>query len=121
MNESGNEQEIQEEDFRYDGPIPNSKETGILLLADGVEAASRSMSDHSYQKLENLVNRLVDDRLAEGQLNNCALTLKDLKVIKDVFTRILQGMYHGRIKYPGQDEEEAAESAAEEKQGATAS
>jgi cyclic-di-AMP phosphodiesterase PgpH len=121
MNESGNDQEIQEEDFRYDGPIPNSKETGILLLADGVEAASRSMSDHSYQKLENLVNRLVDDRLAEGQLNNCALTLKDLKVIKDVFTRILQGMYHGRIKYPGQDEEEAADSAAEEKPGATAS
>ena len=116
MNESDNEQEIQEEDFRYDGPIPNSKETGILLLADGVEAASRSMSDHSYQKLENLVNRLVDDRLAEGQLNNCALTLKDLKVIKDVFTRILQGMYHGRVKYPGQEEEEAAESAAAEKQ-----
>ncbi len=121
MNESGNEQEIQEEDFRYDGPIPNSKETGILLLADGVEAASRSMSDHSYQKLENLVNRLVDDRLTEGQLNNCALTLKDLKVIKDVFTRILQGMYHGRIKYPGQVEEEAADSAAEEKPGTPAS
>ncbi len=113
LNESGNEQEIQEEDFRYDGPIPNSKETGILLLADGVEAASRSMSDHSYQKLENLVNRLVDDRLAEGQLNNCALTLKDLKVTKDIFTRILQGMYHGRIKYPGQEEEEAAEEALE--------
>ncbi|TVQ70167.1 MAG: HDIG domain-containing protein [Balneolaceae bacterium] len=109
MNESGNEQEIQEEDFRYDGPIPNSKETGILLLADGVEAASRSMSDHSYSKLENLVNRMVDDRLAEGQLNNCALTLKDLKVIKDVFTRILQGMYHGRVKYPGQEEQESSD------------
>ncbi len=109
MNESGNEQEIQEEDFRYDGPIPNSKETGIMLLADGVEAASRSMSDHSYLKLENLVTRMVDDRLAEGQLNNCALTLKDLKVIKDVFTRILQGMYHGRVKYPGQEEQEAAD------------
>ncbi len=115
MNESGNEQEIQEEDFRYDGPIPDSKETGIMLLADGVEAASRSMSDHSYQKLENLVNRLVDDRLAEGQLNNCALTLKDLKVIKDIFTRILQGMHHGRIKYPGQVEEEAADEQAAEK------
>ncbi len=109
MNESGNEQEIQQEDFRYDGPIPNSKETGIMLLADGVEAASRSMSVHSYQKLENLVNRMVDDRLAEGQLNDCALTLKDLNIIKDVFTRILQGMYHGRIKYPGQESEELAE------------
>ncbi|MEX0680280.1 MAG: HDIG domain-containing metalloprotein [Balneolales bacterium] len=108
MNESGNEQEIQEEDFRYNGPIPNSKETGILLLADGVEAASRSMSDHSYQKLENLVNRLVDDRLAEGQLNDCSLTLKDLNIIKEIFTRILQGMYHGRVKYPGQEEDESS-------------
>ncbi|MDG5765960.1 HDIG domain-containing protein [Balneolales bacterium ANBcel1] len=106
INESDNEQEIREEDFRYDGPLPNSKETGILLLADGVEAASRSMSDHSYPKLENLVNRLVDDRLAEGQLNDCALTLKDLNIIKEVFHRILQGMYHGRVKYPGQEEQE---------------
>ncbi len=113
MNESGNEQEIQEEDFRYDGPIPNSRETGIMLLADSVEAASRSMSDHSYQKLENLVNRLVEDRLAEGQLNDCALTLKDLSIIKDVFTRILQGMYHGRVKYPGQEANEAADAAAQ--------
>lgn len=103
LNESDNEQEIREEDFRYDGPLPNSKETGILLLADSVEAASRSMSDHSYQKLENLVNRLVDSRLAEGQLNDCALTLKDLNIIKEIFARILQGIYHGRIKYPGQD------------------
>lgn len=109
MNESGNDQEIQEEDFRYDGPLPNSKETGILMLADGVEAASRAMSDHSYQKLENLVNRLIDDRLAEKQLNDCALTLKDLNIIKEIFTRILQGMYHGRIKYPGQDTAEAAQ------------
>ncbi len=108
MNESGNDQEIQEEDFRYDGPIPDSKETGIILLADGVEAASRSMSDHSFQKLENLVNRMVDDRLSEGQLNNCALTLKDLKIIKDIFIRILQGMYHGRVKYPDKQEEAAS-------------
>ncbi|MFO8029050.1 MAG: HDIG domain-containing protein [Cyclonatronaceae bacterium] len=121
LNESGNESEIQEKDFRYDGPIPNSKETGIMLLADGVEAASRSMSDHSYQKLENLVNRMVDDRLSEGQLNNCALTLKDLKVIKDIFTRILQGMYHGRVKYPGQEAEEASEKATQEQPESPAS
>ena len=103
LNESDNEQEIQEEDFRYDGPIPNTKETGILLLADGIEAASRSMSDHSYQKLDNLVNRMVDDRLTEGQLNNCDLTFRDLATIKQVFIKILVGMYHARIKYPGQE------------------
>lgn len=114
MTQSDNEQEIREEDFRYDGPIPNSKETGILMLADSVEAASRSMADHSYQKLENLVNRLVDSRLNEGQLDNCALTLKDLSIIKETFIRILQGMYHGRVKYPGQEEEEKREQHSKE-------
>lgn len=104
LNEAGNEQEIQEEDFRYDGPIPESKETGILMLADGIEAASRAMKDQTYQKLENLVNRMIDDRLGEGQLNNCSLTLKDLKIIKTVFTNTLQGIYHGRVKYPGQSD-----------------
>lgn len=101
-----NEGEIREEDFRYDGPLPNSKETGILLLADAVEASSRAMSDPSYQKLENLVNRIVDERLDEGQLNNCALTYQDIRVIKESFLAILVGMYHSRVKYPGQDDKD---------------
>jgi putative nucleotidyltransferase with HDIG domain len=98
--------EVREEDFRYDGPIPNSKETGILLLADGIEASSRAMSEPSYQKLENLVNRMVDERLEEGQLNNCDLTYRDLTKIKDAFLGILVGMYHSRVKYPGQDQKD---------------
>lgn len=96
--------EIEVKDFQYDGPLPNTKETGIVMLADGVEASSRSMSEPNYQKLESLVSRIFDERLDEGQLNDCPLTFKDLKQIKTTFLNILVGMYHGRVKYPGQDE-----------------
>jgi putative nucleotidyltransferase with HDIG domain len=99
---------IQQEFFRYDGPLPDTKETGILLLADCVEAAARSVTDPSYKKLESLVDRLVDERVAEGQLKECPLTFRDLTIIKKAFLQILTAMYHGRIKYPGQEEIEAA-------------
>lgn len=95
------ETEVSEEDFSYEGPLPHTKETGILLLADCVEASARAMSDPSYTKLENLVNKMVDERLAEGQLNNCPLTFQDLRIIKETFRTILVGVYHQRIKYPG--------------------
>ncbi|MBO6792673.1 MAG: HDIG domain-containing protein [Balneolaceae bacterium] len=88
------------ETFRYDGPLPNTKETGILLLADGIEAASRAMKNPTYSKLENLVNRMVDDRVSEGQLSHCPLTFRDLQVIKESFISILVGVYHSRIEYP---------------------
>lgn len=101
---SKNEQEIQEEDFRYDGPIPNTKETGILLLADGIEAASRTLDDRSYTKLEGLIDRMVDKRMEEGQLNDCALTFRDISIIKQSFLSILGGVYHVRVKYPDQEE-----------------
>ena len=104
--ESENEFEIREEDFRYDGPIPFTKETGILMLADSVEASSRAMTDPNYQKLENLISRIVDDRLAENQLDECPLTFRDLGIIKETFLNILVGVYHGRVKYPGQDEKD---------------
>ncbi|MCH8568690.1 MAG: HDIG domain-containing protein [Balneolales bacterium] len=105
--EAGSENEIQEDFFRYDGPLPSTKETGIILLADCVEAASRAMSDPTYKKLENLVNRLVDERVAEGQLIDCPLTFKDITLIKQAFLKNLSAMYHSRIKYPGQDKKDA--------------
>lgn len=97
--------EIQEEDFRYDGPLPKTKETGILLLADGVEAASRAMKDPNYQKLENLINKMVDDRVYEGQLSKTPLTFQDIRVIKETFLNILVGIYHSRVEYPDADKE----------------
>lgn len=113
-----NENEIQVEDFRYEGPLPNTKETGILLLADSIEAASRSMPEKTYNKLDNLVERLVDKRVEDGQLNDCSLTFQDINIIKQTFMKILTGMYHARVKYPNQDKDEAAQDKKVEQQEA---
>jgi len=91
---------LDKEQFKYDGPLPSTKETGILLLADGIEAASRAMKNPTYSKLENLVNRMVDDRVSEGQLSHCPLTFRDLQIIKETFLNILVGIYHSRVEYP---------------------
>ena len=109
---------LNEEQFKYEGPLPSTKETGILLLADGIEAASRAMKNPTYSKLENLVNRMVDDRVSEGQLSHCPLTFRDLQIIKETFLNILVGVYHSRIEYPEDQkrEKEEAEKAAAAKQ-----
>ncbi|SMO53760.1 HD family phosphohydrolase [Gracilimonas mengyeensis] len=97
---------LEEDQFRYDGPLPSTKETGILLLADGIEAASRAMKNPTYSKLENLVNRMVDDRVSEGQLSHSPLTFRHLQVIKETFLNILVGVYHSRVEYPEDKERE---------------
>lgn len=112
---------LNEDQFRYEGPLPNTKETGILLLADGIEAASRAMKNPTYSKLENLVNRMVEERLKEGQLSHCPLTFRDLQIIKETFLNILVGVYHSRIEYPEdqkreKEETENAKIAAKEKE-----
>ncbi|MAL17604.1 MAG: hypothetical protein CL670_14555 [Balneola sp.] len=104
---------LQEDQFRYEGPLPSTKETGILLLADGIEAASRAMKNPTYSKLENLVNRMVDDRVAEGQLSHCPLTFRHLQIIKETFLNILVGVYHSRVEYPEDKEREKDERAKE--------
>ncbi len=113
VKEAGDGVTVEEDFFRYEGPLPETRETGILLLADCIEAASRSMTDPTYKKLENLVDRMVEERVAEGQLNECPLTFKDLTLVKSAFLQILVAMYHGRVKYPGQEEKEAQELARE--------
>lgn len=105
--------EIREEDFRYDGPLPQTKETGILLLADCIEASSRAMKDPNYQKLENLIDRMIDERVNEGQLSKTPLTFQDIRTIKETFLNILVGIYHSRVEYPDNEKEEEKE--AEEK------
>jgi cyclic-di-AMP phosphodiesterase PgpH len=94
---------IAEADYRYDGPLPTSRETGILLLADSVEASARTLNNPGYSSLESHIDRIVDEKLHEGQLNECPLTFEDLKKIKRAFLTILVGVYHSRIRYPGQD------------------
>ncbi|WP_411683047.1 HD family phosphohydrolase [Clostridium thailandense] len=99
-NSSKNPESINEEEFRYPGPIPETKEAGIMMLADSVEAAVRSISDPTKSKIEEMVNNIIRDRLNEGQLDNCDLTLKDINKIKQAFFKVLTGIYHQRIEYP---------------------
>lgn len=92
--------EVREEDFRYPGPIPESKEAGIIMLADSVEAAVRSINEPTKGKIEEMVNNIIKDKLYSGQLDNCDLTLKDINKIKTCFLKALNGIYHQRIEYP---------------------
>jgi putative nucleotidyltransferase with HDIG domain len=92
--------EIDEADFRYPGPKPQTQEEAILMLADGVEAMARANRPGSREEIEMLVQRVVDDRLLAGQLDECDLTLRDLEGVKLAFADILQGIFHPRIKYP---------------------
>lgn len=98
--ESGNHDSIKESDFRYDAPKPQSKEAAIVMLADNVEAAVRSMSTATPGKIEGLVRRIIKERLQDGQLDESDLTFKDLDLIAQAFTRILSGIFHTRIEYP---------------------
>ncbi len=108
--------EIKIEDFRYDGPLPLTKENGIVMLADGVEAASRSMKDPNYQKLNNLVDKMIDERVQSGQLSQTPLTFKDLNIIKKTFLNILIGIYHSRVEYPEDEEEPGDRKAKKDKE-----
>ncbi len=90
---------VQEEQFRYPGPKPNIKETAILMLADAVESAVRSLKNPTQDEIENMINRIITERLNDGQLSDSPLTLKDIKLIAMTFNRILRGMQHDRIKY----------------------
>lgn len=96
--------EVNEDDFRYPGPKPQSKETGIVMLADAVEAACRSLKDPSVSRLRNMVNAIIEDRFKNGELDESPLTLRDLNQIQEAFVTILTGVFHGRIEYPDQEE-----------------
>ncbi len=92
--------EIRESDYMYEGPIPSSKEAAIVMLSDSVEAAVRSIKEPDKEKINEMVNFIIDDKLSSGQLNNCNLTLKDIEKIRECFCTVLNGIYHQRIEYP---------------------
>ena len=93
--------------FRYPGPRPQSRETALVMLGDGCEAYVRSQTPETDEELRSLIKKMVDRRVELGQLDNTALTLKELKVIIDSFTATLKGTYHARVEYP--DGEPSAE------------
>jgi putative nucleotidyltransferase with HDIG domain len=88
-------------DFAYVGPKPQTKETAILMLADTVESATRVLQDPTPARIRELVERLINQKIAEGQLDQSPLTLREVDIIKDSLANVLTGMYHHRIDYPG--------------------
>jgi cyclic-di-AMP phosphodiesterase PgpH len=100
QHQAGSDEVVAEEDFRYPGPNPHSKETSILLLADTCEAAVRAVRPGTREELEALVDRLIDERMMSGELDESALTFADLQKVRAVFLQVLQGVHHPRIVYP---------------------
>jgi len=90
---------VKEEQFRYTGPKPNMKETAILMIADAVESAVRSLKTPTNDEIEKIIDKIIIERLNDGQLSDSPLTLKDIKTIATTFNRILRGMQHNRIRY----------------------
>ena len=101
---------VKEEQFRYTGPKPNTKETAILMLADAVESAVRAMKGATSEEIEAIIDKIIVERLNDGQLADSPLTIKDLKIIATTFSRILRGMQHNRIKYQENIAEEFAKN-----------
>ncbi len=99
-NNAENPDDIKEEDYMYPGPKPKTKEQCILMLADSVEAAVRSINSPTKEKIETMVDNIVKDKLNSGQLDDSELTISDVKRIKKCFLKTLSGIYHERIEYP---------------------
>src|SRR5690606_28058812 len=95
---------VDESSFRYPGPKPQTKEAGVLMLADAVESASRVLVEPTPARIENLVEEISRKRLLDGQFDECGLTLKEVSKIGESLVKSLTAVYHGRVKYPGQQE-----------------
>ncbi|MEW6549798.1 MAG: phosphohydrolase, partial [Spirochaetota bacterium] len=92
-------------DFSYPGSPPSNKEAGIVMLADTVEASSRTLKKPTVPKLEAHIRQIVMEKVQGGQLDNCSLTLREIDIVQRAFARIIAGQYHSRIEYPKQKEE----------------
>lgn len=101
LDENGlKEGDIDDSSFRYDGPLPHSKESGIIMIADAFEAASRSLNEITPEKLTVLIEQLVREKLDDGQLDECQLTCEELSIIKKTMVKALLSIGHVRVKYP---------------------
>ncbi|MBD3410214.1 MAG: HDIG domain-containing protein [Ignavibacteriales bacterium] len=107
------EENVDVADYRYPGPKPNSKETGILMVADACESAVRSLDDPDAEKIENLIANLIRARFESGQLDETPLTFADLRRIRKTFVGILLGQRHRRVRYPNQDKMESRDEASD--------
>lgn len=103
--EDAQDETIEEGTFRYPGPKPQSRETAVVLLADSVEGAVRSLGDPTPNKIDEVVRKVINNKFIDGQLDECTLTLRDIDLISSTFVRILSAMYHSRVKYPEKKDE----------------
>ncbi len=103
---------IKQEEFRYPGPRPTTKESAVVMLADSVEAAVRSMNDKTEGKIEGLIRKIIKEKLDDSQLDLCELTLKDLEMMARAFSRVFSGYFHEREEYPEIKQSRASESEA---------
>ncbi len=108
----GDEKLVDMEPFRYLGPRPRGRESGIVMLADAVEATSTALRPNTGQAIEKLVNKIIDDDIMLGQLNNSGLTMKDIELIRESFIETLKGRFHVRVRYPGNEDMEEGGMAA---------
>ncbi len=104
LTERGGKDRLLEEKFRYEGPKPQFKEAGIIMLADSVEAAVRALSQPNQSRVISMVDKIIQEKLADGQLDQCDLTLRDLSLIGEAFVRVLTGIFHKRVSYPSESE-----------------
>lgn len=98
--EENPDSEVDESQFIYPGPLPESKEASVVMLVDGIEAASRSMKEKTHQNLKELVNNMIDQKIKDRQLDNSKLTFRDIEIIKETLLEKLINIYHVRIEYP---------------------
>ncbi len=122
---AGNGEEINPEDYRYAGPKPQTKEAAILMLADSVEAVSRTLTDPSPGRMRSRIHKTIREVLDDGQFDECAITMSDLAKMEDAFLGVMAGMHHQRIEYPSADEEaeegegKGSSAASEESRGSS--
>ncbi|MFH1416608.1 MAG: HDIG domain-containing metalloprotein [Elusimicrobiota bacterium] len=109
LEENKENNDVDEKEFRYPGPRPETKETGVLMLADSVEAACRTLAEPTFSRISNLVRKIITNKFIDLQLNNCDLTLANLEEIQKSFTNTLASIYHSRIEYPEDTEENSIE------------
>ncbi len=99
----GDQEQVSAEKFRYEGPLPQTKEAAIIMLADSIEAGVRSLSKPVGNRVEGLIRRIIKEKLNNGQMDESDLTLKELDQIGDAFVKIMAGIYHARVEYPEKD------------------
>ena len=108
MKEEG-EDNVKEEQFRYPGPKPNTKETAILMMADAVEARSRSLNDYTEENIDKMVDDMINSQIADGMFKETNLSFRDVESIKIVFKEKIKNIYHHRIAYPTLTKQENTE------------